>query len=38
MLIKDIAESIKNNKDIIEKIEISPIVQYIDQNTFKRLS
>ena len=35
MLIKDIAESIKNNKDIIEKIEISPIVQYIDQNTFK---
>jgi len=34
-MLKDIAESIKNNKDIIEKTEISPIVQYIDQNTFK---
>lgn len=34
-MLKDIAESIKRNKDIIEKIEISPIVQYIDQNTFK---
>ena len=34
-MLKDIAEGIKKNKDIIEKIEISPIVQYIDQNTFK---
>ncbi|MFX0188548.1 MAG: AIR synthase related protein [Candidatus Hodarchaeota archaeon] len=34
-MLKFIAESIRNNKNIIEKIEISPIIQYIDKNTFK---
>ncbi len=35
MFLKKIAESIKNNHNIIEKREINPIVQYIDKNTFK---
>ena len=35
MLLKKIAESIKNNQYIIEKKEINPIVQYIDKNSFK---
>jgi selenophosphate synthetase-related protein len=35
MSLKKIAESIRNNQYIIEKIEINPIVQYIDQNSFK---
>ena len=34
-MLKKIAESIRNNENIIEKIEISPIVQYIDYNSFK---
>ncbi|MFX1500430.1 MAG: AIR synthase-related protein [Promethearchaeota archaeon] len=35
MFLKKIAESIRNNQYIIEKMEISPIVQYIDKNSFK---
>ncbi|MFX1568513.1 MAG: AIR synthase related protein [Promethearchaeota archaeon] len=35
MLLKKIAESIKNNQYIIEKKEINPIIQYIDKNSFK---
>ncbi|MFX1363918.1 MAG: AIR synthase-related protein [Promethearchaeota archaeon] len=35
MSLKKIAESIRNNQYIIEKMEISPIVQYIDKNSFK---
>jgi selenophosphate synthetase-related protein len=35
MFLKKIAESIRNNQYIIEKKEISPIVQYIEQNSFK---
>lgn len=34
-MLRKIAESIKINKNILEKIEISPIVQYIDYNSFK---
>ncbi len=34
-MLKKIAESIRNNKNILEKKEISPIVQYIDYNSFK---
>ena len=35
MFLKKIAESIRNNQYIIEKKEINPIVQYIDNNSFK---
>ena len=35
MFLKNIAESIRNNKYIIEKKEINPIVQFIDENSFK---
>ncbi|MFW9895411.1 MAG: AIR synthase related protein [Candidatus Thorarchaeota archaeon] len=35
MTLKKIANSIKYNQNIIEKKEISPIVQYIDKNSFK---
>ncbi len=35
MILKKIAESIKNNKYITEKKEINPIVEYIDKNSFK---
>jgi len=35
MFLKKIAESIRNNQNIIEKKEINPIVQYIDKNSFK---
>ncbi|MFX0020843.1 MAG: AIR synthase related protein [Candidatus Hermodarchaeota archaeon] len=35
MFLKKIAESIKNNQYIIEKKEINPIVQYIDNHSFK---
>jgi len=35
MILKKIAESIKNNQYIIEKKEINPIVEYIDKNAFK---
>ena len=35
MILKKIAESIRNNQYIIEKKEINPIVQYIDKNSFK---
>jgi len=35
MFLKKIAESIRNNKSIIEKKEINPIIQYIDKNSFK---
>ncbi|MFX0105519.1 MAG: AIR synthase-related protein [Candidatus Hodarchaeota archaeon] len=35
MILKKIAESIRNNEYIIEKKEINPIVQYIDKNSFK---
>ncbi len=34
-MLKKIAESIRKNENIIEKIAISPIVQYIDYNSFK---
>lgn len=33
--LKKLAESIRNNKNIIEKKEINPIVQFIDSNSFK---
>ncbi|MHA2393273.1 MAG: AIR synthase related protein [Promethearchaeota archaeon] len=35
MNLKKIANIIRNNKYILEKKEISPIVQYIDKNSFK---
>jgi len=35
MVLKKIAESIRSNKNIIEKIEINPIIQHIDNNSFK---
>lgn len=35
MVLKKIAESIRSNKNIIEKIEINPIIQYIDYNSYK---
>ncbi|MFW9971766.1 MAG: AIR synthase related protein [Candidatus Odinarchaeota archaeon] len=35
MFLKKIAESIKNNQNIIEKKEINPIIQFIDKNSFK---
>ncbi|MFX1308989.1 MAG: AIR synthase-related protein [Promethearchaeota archaeon] len=35
MYLKKIAESIRNNRYIIEKKEINPIVQYIDKNSYK---
>jgi selenophosphate synthetase-related protein len=35
MFLKRIAENIRNNPYIIEKKEINPIVQYIDNNSFK---
>ena len=34
-MLNRIARSIRNNENIIEKKDISPIVQYIDKNTFK---
>ncbi|MFX1256813.1 MAG: AIR synthase related protein [Promethearchaeota archaeon] len=34
-MLKKIAESIRNNKNIIEKSEIDPIVQFINLNSFK---
>jgi uncharacterized protein len=34
-MLEKIAESIRTNPNIIEKKEISPIVQYIDSNSFK---
>ena len=34
-MLKEIAESIRTNKNIIEKKEISPIVQYINVNSYK---
>ncbi|MBD3211197.1 MAG: hypothetical protein GF311_01220 [Candidatus Lokiarchaeota archaeon] len=33
--LEKLAESIRNNKNIIEKKEINPIVQYIDSNSYK---
>ncbi len=35
MFLKKIADSIRSNHNITEKIEINPIVQYINQNSFK---
>ncbi|MHA1986643.1 MAG: AIR synthase related protein [Promethearchaeota archaeon] len=35
MMLKKIADSIRNNQNIIEKKEINPIIQYIDKNSFK---
>ncbi|MFX1316087.1 MAG: AIR synthase related protein [Promethearchaeota archaeon] len=35
MVLKKIAESIINNQNILEKIEINPIIQFIDKNSFK---
>lgn len=34
-MLEKIAENIRKNENIIEKMEISPIVQYIDSNSFK---
>ncbi len=34
-MLKKIADDIQKNKNIIEKKEINPIVQYIDKNSFK---
>ncbi|MGV9204759.1 MAG: AIR synthase related protein [Promethearchaeia archaeon] len=36
-MLQDIADSIRTNKNILEKKEVNPIVQYIDQNSFKSL-
>jgi len=33
---KKIAESIRKNRNILEKLEIDPIVQYIDKNSFRK--
>jgi len=35
MILKKIANSIKNNQYILEKKQISPIVKFIDKNSFK---
>ncbi len=35
MFLKKIAETITSNKDIIEKKDISPIIEFIDKNSFK---
>jgi len=35
MILKKIADSIKNNQDIVEKQEINPFIQFIDKNSFK---
>jgi len=35
MILKKIADSIRTNQNIIEKKEINPIIQYIDNNSFK---
>ncbi|MFX1374625.1 MAG: AIR synthase related protein [Promethearchaeota archaeon] len=35
MSLEKIANSIRNNQNILEKKEINPIVQYIDKNSFK---
>ena len=37
MQLKTLANSIKNNKNILEKLEINPIVQYIDKKSFKSI-
>jgi len=34
-MLKKIAESIRINKDIIEKMEINPIIEFISKNSFK---
>jgi len=34
-MLQKLAESIRNNKDILEKKELNPIIQYIDANSFK---
>ena len=34
-MLQKIAEVIKNNKNIIEKKEINPIVEYVDKNSYK---
>ena len=34
-MLKEIAESIRTNMNIMEKREISPIIQYINDNSFK---
>ena len=34
-MLKHIAESIRNNQNVLEKREINPIVQYIDTHSFK---
>jgi hypothetical protein len=34
-MLHEIAESIRNNENIIEKKEINPIIEYINNNTFK---
>jgi len=33
--LRELADSIRNNKNIIQKKEINPIVQYIDSNSYK---
>ncbi|MHA2120986.1 MAG: AIR synthase related protein [Promethearchaeota archaeon] len=35
MILEKIAKSIETNKHILEKKEISPVVQYIEKNTYK---
>jgi len=35
MTLKKIADSIKNNRNIVEKQEINPFIQFIDKNSFK---
>jgi len=35
MFLKKIAEAIISNQNIIEKKDISPIIEFIDKNSFK---
>ncbi len=35
MILKKIADSIKNNRNIVEKQEINPFIQFIEKNSFK---
>ena len=35
MVLKKIADSINNNRNIVEKQEINPFIQFIDKNSFK---
>jgi selenophosphate synthetase-related protein len=36
-MLKKVAESIRNNKNILEKKELEPVINYIDSNSFKNV-